>query len=172
MSEVKSGMIYVIVLAFVLVVIWLSWSGIYVDDAGGPATMMLSFGAISVAITVWVSTRLNIVDDEGQPIAWGIAPVGYFLWLLKEILIANIDVISRIIKPNMNYSPTWIKVSAKQKSRLGRAVFANSITLTPGTVSVDVGSDYIWVHAISKEGAESLLEGGDMGERVCKVEAK
>ena len=172
MSEVKSGTLYVIVLALVLVVIWLSWSGIYVDDEGNPHTLMLSFGVISVSLTVWVSSRLNVVDDEGQPIAWGISPIGYFIWLLKEIVVANVDVISRIVRPQMKISPTWIKVSANQKSRLGRAVFANSITLTPGTVSVDVGEDYVWVHALSKEGAESLLDGGDMGKRVCAVEAQ
>ena len=172
MSEVKSGTIYVVVLAVVLSVIWLAWSGIYVDDKGNPAKLMLSFGVGSVLLTVWISKGLSIVDDEGQPIAWGIAPVGYFMWLIKEIIVANIDVIKRVISPSLPISPTWIKVAAKQRSRLGKSVFANSITLTPGTVSIDVGEDYIWVHALSKEGAESLIDGGDMGIKVCKVEAK
>ena len=165
MSEVKSGTIYLIVLALVLSIIWLAWSGIY-------EPLLMGFGVGSVLLTVWISKSLGIVDDAGQPIAWGIAPAGYFLWLIKEIILANIDVIKRVINPSLAISPTWIKVHAKQKSRLGRAVFANSITLTPGTVSVDVGEDYIWVHAISKEGAESLINGGEMGDKVCNLEAK
>ena len=67
-------------------------------------------------------------------------------------------------------SPTWIKVKADQNSRLAESLFANSITLTPGTVSVDIGEDYIWVHALSKGGADSLVDGGEMGALVCKVE--
>ena len=173
MTDVKSGGFYLVVLGIALVFIWLAWSGIYTDDEGNPAFLILSFGVVSVGLTVWVSHGLGVVDDEGQPIAWGIAPVGYLAWLLKEIIVANMDVIKRIVQPSLPISPTWVKVPAKQNSRLGRAVFANSVTLTPGTVSIDVGEEYIWVHAISKEGAESLVDdGGIMGQKVCKLEAK
>ena len=171
--DVKSGGIYLVVLGIVLVFIWLAWSGIYTDDEGNPAYLILSFGVVSVALTVWVSHGLGVVDDEGQPIAWGLAPIAYLAWLIKEIVVANIDVIKRIISPSLPISPTWVKVPATQQSRLGRAVFANSITLTPGTVSVDVGEEYIWVHAISKEGAESLVDGGGvMGQKVSRLEVK
>jgi multicomponent Na+:H+ antiporter subunit E len=88
--------------------------------------------------------------------------------------VANIDVIKRILSPNIEkaISPTWTVVSAKQKTRLGRVIFANSITLTPGTVSVEVGEDKILVHALSQEGADSLAGdmGGEMGKRVCGLE--
>jgi multicomponent Na+:H+ antiporter subunit E len=166
MSEIKSGKIYMIVLTLVLSGIWLAWSGIY--DNG----LILAFGVGSVLLTVWVSKSLDIIDDEGQPISLGSAPIGYLLWLFKEIVVANIDVIKIILSPSLPISPTWTKVPAKQHTRLGRVIFANSITLTPGTVSVDVGGDFIWVHALAKEGAESLNDGGVMGDRVCMLEAK
>ena len=85
-----------------------------------------------------------------------------------------------VVSPALNQpgteiiSPTWVKVAAPQKSRLGLTLFANSITLTPGTVSVDSGDGYIWVHALSKDGAESLLgdDGGEMGRMASKMEAE
>ena len=159
----RTGFTYSFGLTLLLAIVWLCWSGQY-----GP--LLLSFGVVSVLLTVWVSKTLEVIDDEGQPISWGAGPLWYFPWLIKEIIVANIDVIQRILSPSLNISPTWIKLPAKQSSRLGRVVFANSITLTPGTVSVELGDDFILVHALSKEGAESLVDGGVMGETVCKLE--
>lgn len=148
-----------------LTLVWLGWSG-HLEP------MILGFGVISLILTVWLSIRLGAVDDEGQPLNPKL--ITYAPWLIKEIIVANIDVIKRVLSPNIEkaISPTWIVVSAKQKTRLGRVIFANSITLTPGTVSVEVGDDKILVHALSKEGAESLAGdmGGEMGTRVCGLE--
>lgn len=171
MGKPKTSGLYLGALSIVLMVVWLVWSGIYEQ-------LLIIFGVISVAITVVLSHYLSVVDDEGQPISLGVRPFWYVPWLLKEILVSNIDVMKRILHPKLNdpeaniISPTWIKVSAAQHSRLGESLFANSITLTPGTVSVDVGEDYIWVHALSKEGAESLIDGGEMGALVCKLEGE
>ena len=164
-GSVKHGL----ALGFVLMGIWLAWSGIY-------EPLLISFGVLSVIITVWVSDSLGSVGDDGQPLSWGSGPFWYIPWLLKEIVVANIDVMKRVLSPSLNdpsqeiISPTWIKVQAKQKTGLGQSLFANSITLTPGTVSVAIEDDYIWVHALSKDGAESLIDGGEMGALVCKLE--
>ena len=169
MGKPKTSGLYLVTLSIVLMVVWLVWSGIY-------KPLLITFGVISVAITVAISHYLSVIDDEGQPISLGVRPFWYVPWLLKEIVVSNIDVMKKILHPKLNdpeaniISPTWIKVSATQCSRLGQSLFANSITLTPGTVSVDVGEDYIWVHALSKEGAESLIDGGEMGILVCKLE--
>ena len=166
MSEIpKPSMGQLLGLAFVLVVIWLGWSGYFLP-------LILSFGVVSILITVWVSKRLEVVDGEGQPV--NLKLVSYAPWLIKEIIVANIDVIKRILSPDINsaISPTWTTVHAKQKTQLYRVVFANSITLTPGTVSVEVGDDKILVHALSKDGAEALAgeNGGEMGQRCCGLE--
>ena len=169
MGKPKTSGLYLVTLSIVLMVVWLVWSGIY-------KPLLITFGVISVAITVAISHYLSVIDDEGQPISLGVRPFWYVPWLLKEIVVSNIDVMKKILHPKLNdpeaniISPTWIKVSATQCSRLGQSLFANSITLTPGTVSVDVGEDYIWVHALSKDGAESLIDGGEMGTLVCKLE--
>ena len=160
-------------LSVVLVAVWLGWSGIY-------QPLLLSFGVASILISVYVTASLESLDNEGQPIQWTVKMFWYLPWLLKEIIVANIDVMKRVVNPSLGQpgtdviSPTWVKVAAAQQSRLGLTLFANSITLTPGTVSVDSGDGYIWVHALSKEGAESLLgdDGGEMGRMASKMEAE
>ena len=160
-------------LSVVLVAVWLGWSGIY-------QPLLLSFGVASILISVYVTASLESLDNEGQPIQWTVKMFWYLPWLLKEIIVANIDVMKRVVNPSLSQpeanviSPTWVKVAASQQSRLGLTLFANSITLTPGTVSVDSGDGYIWVHALSKEGAESLLgdDGGEMGRMASKMEAE
>lgn len=168
MNEIsKPSVGHVLGFTAVLTIVWLGWSGHF-------EPMILGFGVFSLALTLWYSKRLEVLDNEGQPVNPKL--LGYAPWLIKEIVVANIDVIKRILSPKIEQaiSPTWIMVSAKQKTRLGRVIFANSITLTPGTVSVELGDDKILVHALSQEGADSLAGdmGGEMGTRVCNLESR
>lgn len=98
----------------------------------------------------------------------GISSISYVVWLGKEIVEANIEVTKLILRPKLSIRPRMIRVRASQSTELGRVILANSITLTPGTVSVDMQGDRIWVHALSFEGAEEDLS-GDMDRRVCKL---
>jgi multicomponent Na+:H+ antiporter subunit E len=84
-------------------------------------------------------------------------------------VLANLDVARRILTPALPIAPTVIKVKASQKSELGQVIYANSITLTPGTVSLMVEEDGIIVHALSLEAAAELAA-GDMDRRVTGME--
>ena len=94
---------------------------------------------------------------------------GYLPWLAWQVAKANADVALRILVPAKGISPRVIRVPSTQRSDVARTVYANSITLTPGTISIDVGRDEITVHALAREGAEELA-GGEMGERVTALE--
>jgi len=142
--------------------VWWLLSGYFVP-------LLLMFGALSVVISILLARRLGVVDPEGVPYEILGRLIPYLPWLIKEIVLANIDVIKRIVNPKLPISPTLVEVPATQKSRLGEVLFANSITLTPGTVSIRVRDDVILVHSIAKEGADALLK-GDMDRRVTKVE--
>ncbi len=135
-----------------LAVVWLLLSGHY-------TTLILIFGALSCAFVTYLARRFDVVDHESHPLhMWWRLP-GYWLWLLGEIIKANIDVGRRIIDPSLPIDPMLFEVDASQKTDLGRVIFANSITLTPGTVSVDMREGKILVHALTAEGAEDLRQG-------------
>ena len=113
--------------------------------------------------------RMDVVDHEAVPVHLTFSVLLYWPWLLWEIVKANIDVTKRVLG-FAPISPTMVRIKATQKTDLGLVIFANSITLTPGTISMDVEHDgHILVHAISKEGTVGL-EGGEMDRRVTALE--
>lgn len=140
-------------LGLVLLALWLLMSGIY-------QPLIIGLGLFSVALVVLISHRMDLIEREGMPFHLIMHIPKYWLWLFKEIVLANIHVARLILDPKLPISPSMIEVKATQNSDLGRVIHANSITLTPGTVSVELEGDVILVHAISKEAAEGTLEGG------------
>lgn len=144
---------------------WLLWSGHYTFDH----TLVLVMGLLSCAFVVYLAGRLDIVDEEGHPIhlVWGM--ILYIPWLLWAIVKANIDVAKRVLSPGLPISPRVVRVVATQKTDLCRVIYANSITLTPGTVSLVLDGEEIVVHALTKEAADDV-ESGDMDRRVTGLE--
>ena len=94
---------------------------------------------------------------------------GYYLWLTKEIIQANITVIKHIWLGKKSISPTLKKIKISQQTDMGKVIYANSITLTPGTVAIDLVDDEIIVHALLYKDVESL-EIGEMDRRVTMLE--
>ena len=152
-----------IALFVVLMAVWLLNSGHYTP-------MMISFGVGSCLFVVWLSRRMGIVDDEALPVRLIPRAFLYAPWFAKEVFTANLDVARRVLTPGkLDISPTLFHAKNTQESDLGRVLYANSITLTPGTVSVLVHGRSIWVHAISEDVAEGLRE-GEMDRRVTRFE--
>jgi multicomponent Na+:H+ antiporter subunit E len=133
--------------------------------------LILALGLASCVVVVAITRRMDLIDHEGHPIHLTRRAVGYWLWLSWEVVKANIDVAKRVLAPKLNISPTMVRLTASQKSDLGLVIYANSITLTPGTVSVDVEPGEILVHALSRDAAEDL-QGGEMDRRVGQVEGE
>ena len=112
---------------------------------------------------------MGVIDAEGQPLRLIPGLLRYAPWLAKEIVRACIDVALRIARPNLPINPTTIRVPANQQTIPGRVSFANSITLTPGTISLDVLENEIEVHALTAESAADLQR-GEMATRVTQME--
>jgi len=112
---------------------------------------------------------MDVVDHESQPLLLPLRIPGYHLWLIKEIILSNIIVVKHIWLGNETISPVLTKIKANQKTDMGKVIYANSITLTPGTVAVDVAGDQITVHALLRENIEDL-QAGEMDRRVCRLE--
>lgn len=155
-------MVHLIGLSSVMAALWLLLSG------HGEA-YLLALGALSIAITVFVLHRLRISDAEAMPLHLLPRGLTYWPWLLWEIVKANWDVAKIIANPRLPISPTMTRVTASQKTELGRAIYANSITLTPGTISVDLEGDQITVHALTSNGADGT-EDGSMDRKVSWLE--
>jgi len=76
----------------------------------------------------------------------------YFLVFIWALIKANVDVASRVIRPSLPIKPGIVKVKTSLKSKMGRFFLANSITLTPGTLSVDIKDDILYIHWIDVTG--------------------
>lgn len=154
-----------VVLFVVLMAVWLLNSGHYTP-------LLIGFGVASSLFVVYLSWRMGIVDREGLPVRLIPRALLYGPWLFKEIFKSNVDVAKRALTPyEPDVSPRLFDTGVTQKSDLGRVLYANSITLTPGTVSIGVHGAYITVHAIAEEVADGLQE-GEMDRRVTWLEGE
>ena len=154
-----------ILMLFIMFGVWLLWSGHYSLDHG----LVLGLGMASCVLVVYMAERMKIVDEEGHPVHLALALLLYIPWLVVAIIKANIDVAKRVLSPSLPISPRMVRIKANQKTDLTRVIFANSITLTPGTVSVDLVGDDILIHALTREAAEDV-QSGDMDRRVTNLE--
>lgn len=128
--------------------------------SGHTGVLLIGLGLASVLLTVFLMKRMNIIDYRGYPFHLSSDMPAFFAYIMWEIIKANIDVIKRIVSPARNpISPQMLELPLPQKTDLGRVIYANSITLTPGTVSVRLKKDTLLVHALTKEAAAELSTG-------------
>ena len=157
-------MVHAVSLSVVLYVLWLLLSGHY-------EPLLLILGVVSCGLVVWIAHRMDLADREGHPVHLTWQALTYWPWLLWQIVKSNIHVAGLILSPRLPISPKIIKVTTSQADELGQVIYANSITLTPGTVSLYVRGNTIGVHAITQETAEEL-ETGEMDRWVTAMADK
>ncbi len=144
---------------------YLLWAGL----SGHFSAFLLVTSVLSVAGVLALLSHLGLISRDYQPFALLLAFIRYWGWLLVEILKANWDVIKAILSGRISPSMAW--VPSNQKSEVCRALYANSITLTPGTVTVVAEGDHFLVHALKREGIDGLLT-GDMDRRCAVLDAR
>lgn len=155
-------MVHAVSLGLIIFGTWLLMSGIFIP-------FILILGILSCVVVVAIAMRMDVVDHEAVPVHLTFSAICYWPWLIWEIVKANIDVTKRILIPSVGISPAMARIKSTQKTDLARVIFANSITLTPGTITIDVEEDgYILVHSIAREGINGL-EAGDMDRRVTSM---
>lgn len=151
-------------LAGFLFVFWVALSGHYTP-------MLLAVGVVSAIVCVLAAIRMRTADTEGHPIELFPGTVTYYPWLIREIAKSAWGVTKVILHPRLPISPTMTVVRASQRTPAGIATYANSITLTPGTITVGVSGNDLTVHALVRDGALDL-EAGDMDRRVRQFEGR
>ena len=147
--------------AILLSVFWLLLSGFI-------QPLLLSFGVVSVAIVVYVLKRMDDVDQEPRHLAMGHQIVRYLTWLFGQIISSSVHVTKLVWGRSNQVSPALTKINAKNVSPKNRVLYANSITLTPGTLSVDLEDGEITVHALQKSSLDEL-KGGEMERKITGI---
>lgn len=128
-------------------------TGFWFALSGQTSPYFLVLSAIALLLTLWLSARLRIIGRDASPYHRVLLLVPYAAWLVGRIVKANAAVIARIVGPRHAIDPAMVQIKTKARTELGKALFANSITLTPGTVTVDVDGDELKVHALVRENA-------------------
>ena len=155
----------ILVLAILYGLIWISFSGHF-------DFLLLSFGVISVLIVLYTLRRMQIVDETPVKFQMNIfSLITYCFWLTKEILRSNITVAKTILSPQINIKQNIFDVPLSPKSEAAQVIFANSITLTPGTITVETEKKSLLVHSLNfSDSTEDEI--ADMGDRVSRCERK
>ncbi|MEQ8330736.1 MAG: Na+/H+ antiporter subunit E [Longimicrobiales bacterium] len=155
-------MLRAIGLGAILYAFWLALSGHYTP-------LLLTLGVASCALVVYLALRMRIVDEEGAPFHLVGRVLLYLVWLGKEIVVANFHVAGIILKPGLPISPVMVTFRASQQTDLGRVLYANSITLTPGTITTRVRGHDLDIHSLTWVDVDAGEE-DEMDRRVTWVE--
>ncbi len=131
------------------------------------AGLLVCLGAL------WFSSELLIEEDQASIYSRkGFSLyIRYIYHLIIEIIKANIDVAKIVLSKEMNIQPQFFKVPLQLKKDLNKVIYANAITLTPGTLSVDMGDDYILIHALTQAAAQGV-EGSILEKGVLELEER
>lgn len=157
-------MFHSVSLFVVLYLFWLLLSGFF-------TVFLMSAGVGSALAVVWFARRLDLVDGEGHPIHLGPKALLYWPWLLKEIVKSAWDVSKIIVQPKLPISPTLVRFKPGQRTDVGLVIHANSITLTPGTITIEASAEEFLVHGLTRGGAEGTID-SEMDRRVTACEDK
>ena len=142
---------------------WLLWSGHYTP-------LLIGFGLGSCALVVLLAHWMEIIDDEGLPLHLTGRILAYLPWIALEVIKSNLELTRRILDPRLPLGQELVELDVSQKTDVGRVTYANSITLTPSTVTIEAETDGPFlVHAVSPEAAADLRS-GKMDARVSRME--
>ena len=151
----------IFLLVALLAMAWMFWSGLF-------KPLLIGFGIFSCLLTLSLAARMDYFHNETFALHVGIRMFRYWFWLAGEIVKSSLQVARIVLHPKLPISPKVVDIRPTAKRPVFHVMFANSITLTPGTISLDVYNGIIKVHALTAEGAEDLIS-GEMDRRVAEL---
>lgn len=163
-----TGMQYrgLILQGLLLAAVWLLISGKFESD-------YLFWGAVSTALVLWFSHRLRriqlSVDESGGPSHVILSRlVVYVLWLLWQMVRSGVYVSYLVLHPRLPIEPVIVRFTSKQPNVIASVILGNSITLTPGTLTLIVSGNRFTVHALTRDTGEDPFN-GELGTRVSRL---
>lgn len=145
-------------LAILLATAWLLWSGFL-------KPVILMFGALSVVLVLITSHRMHFFDTDFFALRFTSRLFRFWLWLAREIVRSSLDVTRAVLNPRLPIKPTVVEFDAHCEHPVDQTILGNSITLTPGTLTLSIEETHFTVHALTEEGARDIAE-GEMDRRV------
>lgn len=137
-------------LLLILVLSWVLWSGIY-------KPLLLWLGLASCLLSVWLAHRMGFFRHP-VPLSSVLRLPAHWWWLLGEVIRSSVDVARVVLSPSLPISPTVVELTTIEATDLGKVIMGNSITLSPGTVTIDLHQDRLLVHCLTRRSAMELQE--------------
>ena len=140
---------------------WLLWSGFF-------KPLLLGLGLLSCALTIALMHRMG--HFSGELFAWryDFKLLGYWAWLAKEIVASSLEVARVVVDPRLPIKPRLVEVSIAELGPVDQVLLGNSVTLTPGSLAIDLHEGRLLVHTLTEEGAKQMLA-GEMYRRVSSL---
>ncbi len=157
----KRSFVRILILALLLIAAWVLWSG-YLKP------LLLGLGALSCLLTIWTVRRMGYFDDETFAFHYDWRLLGFWAWLGREVVWSSIEVAQVVLRRRVNVEPQVVDIDGSSLGPVDQALLGNSITLTPGTLTLDVHEGRLLVHALTPSGA-TALKSGEMQKRVAAL---
>ena len=154
----------ILILALLLITAWVLWSG-YLKP------LLLGLGALSCLLTIWVVRRMGYFDDDTFAFHYDWRLLGFWAWLGREVVLSSIQVARVVLRRKVDVEPEVVDIDGSGLGPVDLALLGNSITLTPGTLSLDVYEGRLLVHALTADGAAALRQ-GEMQRRVAALRTR
>ena len=153
-----------LLMAVLLAAAWLLWSGFFTP-------LLLALGAFSCVLVVYLAHRMHLFDTDIFAIRLSLRLFRFWAWLAGEVIRSSLDVTRLVLSPKLPISPTVVKFSTTCTHPVDQVILGNSITLTPGTLTLNIDGNSFLVHSLTRQGAEDI-EAGEMDRRVAALRAK
>ncbi len=163
MSRVTARLGRTLLLLALLISAWLLWSGLF-------KPLLLGLGAFSCVLVAYLTRRMGYIDNELFEVNFNLRFFGYWAWLGKEVVRSSFEVARVVLDPRLPISPRIVEVEATSRHPVDQVIYGNSITLTPGTIALDVRNGILKVHTLTQEGADALMS-GEMDRRIAALRA-
>jgi len=150
-----------VMLGILLAAAWLLWSGLF-------KPLLLALGAFSCALVLVIARRMRLFDSSMFALRFMLRLIRFWAWLGREIITSSLEVTRAVLAPRLPISPTVAEFDALSDHPVDRAILGNSITLTPGTLTLSIDGQRFVVHALMEAGARDITA-GEMDRRISRL---
>lgn len=147
--------------AVILIASWLLWSGLY-------KPLLIGLGLFSCLLSLWVARRTGFFRHT-LPVRSLLRLPALWWWLLKEVVNSSIEIARIVLTPSLPIQPELVVLSTSEKSDSGKVILGNAITLSPGTVTIDVNENRLLVHCLTSNSAD-VLRSREVVQRTASLE--